>query len=565
MMHRMRLFGSIAAALVLALAVSAQDAGAAPRADLGAGAPADGGSGVSADGGAGASADAGAGSRADGGAGATKMIKLRDGSILWARIESHTSAELELVRADTGGRVALDWGRLDPAQARELQIDFGYLDPNGGEVLVTADQVPLTDGRSVIGKIVNHAPDALHLKTAQSLLQLPLSRIAGPATQVQVPALDIYTKQELYQQKQLELATGLAAEGAVGAEAAFELARYCEKILDFAGAAKHYAETAAKDPQFKPAEVAAARSRASTKAALQEQVDAIAAIDLERKRENFDKALALSKAFVERWPESPLMPEWKKSKDRLDKARERYLKQQVALLWHRESERLSRAAAQKYSFAQCVEYAGSLLAQETLDAVTTALQKSSKSLEPASVNSMWDTREKRGTHRASYGLGTWLLGEERARKDLDKKKDGEKKPELPKAATSEQQKIAEALKRYMDNQAVARKAAGAGAQNSEDAEAFWREQTVGARVQWMLAYHAEYGGTMQVVTVQGENCPECAGKGATEQASGGIVPSTQSNSGGGNRSGQTAVNSASRLVPCNTCKHTGVIRRVVYR
>lgn len=522
MMHPMRFLQTLAAALLCALFVCAQDAGA------------------------------------------TRMIKLRDGSILWARIESHSSQQLDLLRADTGGRVALDWGRLDPTQARELQIDFGYLDPNGGEVLVTADQVPLTDGRSVVGKIVNHAPDALHLKTAQSLLQIPLTRIAGPATQVQVPALDIYTKEELYQQKQQELATGLASEGSAGAEAAFELARYCEKILDFAGAAKHYAEAAAKDPQFKGPEVAAARARATTKAALQEQVDAIAAIDLERKRDNFDKALALSKAFVERWPESPLLPDWKKSKDRLEKARDAYLKQQVALLWHRESERLARAAAQKYSFAQCVEYAGSLLAQETLDAVTKALQKSSKGLEPGTVKALWDAREKRGTHRASYGLGTWLLGEERARKDLDKKKD-EKKAELPKGMTSEQQKIDEALKRYLQNQEVARKAAGGGAQNTEDSEAYWREQLIGTRVQWMLAYHAEYGGTMQVVSVQGENCPECGGKGATEQASGGVVASTPSNSGGGGRSAQTATNSASRLVPCNTCKHTGVIRRVVYR
>lgn len=524
MMHRMRSLASLAAALLLVLAAGAQDT-ATP--------------------------------------GATRMIKLRDGAILWARIDSHSSAQLDLVRADTGGRVALDWGRLDPAQARELQIDFGYLDPNGGEVLVTADQIPLVDGRSIVGKIVNHAPDALHIKTAQSLLQLPLSRIAGPATQVQVPALDIYTKQELYQQKQLELAAGLSAEGAAGAEAAFELARYCEKILDFAGAAKHYAEVASRDPQFKPSEIAAARSRTGTKAALQEQVDALAAIDLERKRENFDKALALSKAFAERWPDSALLPEWKKSKDRLDKARDGYLKQQVASLWYREAERLARAAAQKYSFSQCVEYAGSLLAQETLEAVTTALQKSAKGLESGTVKALWDAREKRGTHRASYGLGTWLLGEERARKDLDKKKD-EKKVELPKGLSSEQKKIEEALKRYLENQAVARKAAGGGASDSEDSEAFWREQTVNARVQWILAYHAEYSGTMQVVALQGENCPECGGRGATEQASGGVVASTPSNSGGG-RSGQTSVNAASRLVPCNTCKHTGVIRRVVYR
>lgn len=529
MIHNMRLpslIAVLAISFLLALAPVAQDAGPGPAA----------------------------------GAAAARMIKLRDGSILWASIRSHTSERLELVRIDTGGRVALDWSRLDPSQARELQIDFGYLDPNGGEVLVSADQVPLTDGRNVVGKIVNHAPDALHIKTAQSLLQVPLSRIAGPATQVQVPALDIYTKEELYQQKQLEL----AASGLPAGESDFELARFCEKILDYAGAAKHYGEAAAKDPAFKPADVAAARARTTARAALQEQVDAIATIDLERKRENFDKALALSQAFRDRWPQSPLLPEWKKSLDRLEKAREAYLKQQIASLWFREAERLCRAAAQKYSFAQCVEYAGGALAQETLDAVTASLQKSAKGLEPAKVKALWDAREKRGQRRSSYGLGTWLLGEERARKDLDKKKDPAK-PELPKAVTSEQQKIEEALARYLKNQEVARKAAGGGAQDSEDAEGYWREQLVATKVQWMLAYHAEYGGTMQVITVQGENCPECAGKGATEVASGGIVPSTPGNSSGGSRSGQTAVNSGSRLVPCNTCKHTGVIRRVVYR
>jgi hypothetical protein len=491
---------------------------------------------------------------------ATRMIRLRDGSLLWASIESHSAEGLQLLRVDTGGRVELEWNRLDPTQARALQIDYGYLDPNGDEVLVTADRLPLVDGRDIVGLIVNHAEDALHLKTAQSLLQIPLARIAGPATQVQVPALDIYTREELYQQKQVELAPRIALGGAAAAEGAFELARFCEKILDYAHAVQHYAEAAQLDPSYKPADVAAARTRAGTKAALQEQVDALAAIDLERKKGNFDKGVALSTAFSERWPESPLLPEWKKALDRLTKARDAFLKQQTVQLWHRETERLARAAAAKYSFAQCVEYAGGLLAQETLDAVTQALQKSAKGIEPGTVRALWDAREKRGTHRASYGLGTWMLGEERARKDLDKKK-AESKPQLPKAQSSEQAKVAEALKRYLQNQEVARKAAGGGATDSEDAEAFWREQLIGTRVQWMLAYHAEYSGNMQVVAVQGENCPECGGKGAREVASGGVGASTP-----GNRDGpQSGSNAGSRLAPCATCKHTGVIRRVVYR
>ena len=50
-------------------------------------------------------------------------------------------------------------------------------------------------------------------------LPIPLQRIAGPSTLVQVPAFDIYTKNELYQQRLFELQERLLAEGSEGAAA----------------------------------------------------------------------------------------------------------------------------------------------------------------------------------------------------------------------------------------------------------------------------------------------------------------------------------------------------------
>ena len=55
--------------------------------------------------------------------------------------------------------------------------------------------------------------EVLWLKTAEGRLPIPLARIAGQATMVQVPAFDIYTRDELYQRKVFELQDRLLIDG----------------------------------------------------------------------------------------------------------------------------------------------------------------------------------------------------------------------------------------------------------------------------------------------------------------------------------------------------------------
>ncbi|MFT5080439.1 MAG: hypothetical protein ACI84E_001095, partial [Planctomycetota bacterium] len=84
-----------------------------------------------------------------------KMLKLRDGSILWGDIEAHTEADLMFHRRDTGGIVNLPWSFLDPGQEHELRLAYGYIASDYQEEMISAERIPLVDGTELIGVILS--------------------------------------------------------------------------------------------------------------------------------------------------------------------------------------------------------------------------------------------------------------------------------------------------------------------------------------------------------------------------------------------------------------------------
>lgn len=480
----------------------------------------------------------------------TIMLRLRSGQILWGSIVAHDPETLEFHRLENGGHVSLPWGLLDPDEENELRLRFGYVDAVVEEVMTKADRFVLDDGTEIIGVVLGRTDDFINVKRASGMQPVPKRRLAGSPTMVQVPALDIFTKEELYQNRVFEQQSNLNRSGTPGARAHYEMAQYCERLFDFAHALHHYKIADKLDPTFNTDMVQGALARTELKAANQEQVDHLAEIDLWRARKQYQKALALVQSFPSTYPNSPLMEDWNKMRERLGRAQEADLRDQVVKRWHYWANALAKRIAREVdSYEGATALADEGLGEELLQNVHADLAKIAPEITIDEVRKLWDERKGGRFRQASYGLGTWLLGKDRARAELEKEEDGDA-PAKGSAAEA-RQKYEERLKRYFENQTIARKAASGQTSEADDPEVFWKDWKVANRAQWILAYYVENSGDFSVERVRFSNCRECGGTGTRE-----IIFT------GGAISGST---SGLQIVPCPTCHTVAVVRRVRYR
>lgn len=476
---------------------------------------------------------------------AATMLRLRDGSIQWGGIQAHDPDGLVFVRLDTGGRVRLPWAYLHPEEERDLRTRFGYVDVSGDEVLIDADHIVTIEGAELTGIIIDRTGDMILIKTASATIPVPKNRLAGAPTIVQVPATEVFTRAELYAQA-LSNADVSAAEGQ------FNLARWCERILDFAHAAEHYKKGAELDATFRPEDMRVSLERALAKAARQDQVDYLSEIDALIGRRRYDEALARADAFKERFPDSPLQAEAKKAHDRSIKARDKFVAERVATLWFTRSGQLARQVSAKMGIEEVINYVGGQMSRDVLDYVTREAQTLTKAATPDDVKKLWQLRRKVRWNRASYGPGTWLLGRDAALKGSQPAKD-ETKPVSEK--DKERADLEKKLLRYMQNQEMARKAKST-AEQSDDREAAWKDLSSDNRASWVLAYYCETSGDLEVDPKPSfTNCRECGGEGVR----------TLSLAGGNVNRASIGKGLSDTTIECPTCHGLGVVRKISYR
>jgi Ni,Fe-hydrogenase III component G len=473
------------------------------------------------------------------------MLRLADGRFEWGRILSHDPDGLVFGRLENGGRARLPWSFLHPEEDLELRTRFGYVDLSGEEVLAEAERIVTNEGVEVIGRIVERTADAYLVKTSTGTIPVPKSRVNTAPTIVRVNALLVWTRAELYANEagQVDLTT---AGGNVA------LAKFCERILDFAHAAEHWKKVAELDPAYQKDEVVAGIVRAQEKAARQDQIDWLADVDDLVGKKKFDEALARAEAFTARFPDSPLIPDAKKKKDRTTKARERYLQERVAQLWPLKAANIARAKSSETSFEAVLAYLDGQMSKDVLDAVTAAAQAISKEASSDVVRRLWAARKKERWLRASYGLGTWLLGKDAALKGSEEEAPA-KEPVT--AADKERADLEKKLKSFLQNQEMARKSKSSADQKDERDTA-WKELPGVARAGWILSYYAENSGDFETMKKPlFGNCRECGGTGTRILT---IAGANVAKSEIGKQSNE-------QVIECPTCHGLGVIRRISYR
>jgi hypothetical protein len=276
-------------------------------------------------------------------------------------------------------------------------------------------------------------------------------------------------------------------------------------------------------------------------------VDLLAQADLWRGRGLYARAWEILDAFPKRYPGSPLLEDWNRMRKRVERYQEREVRDALVERLHHWADVLTRERARSAeSFEAARGWVEDRLADELLGAVHADLQRIAAGITPEDVRRLWDEREGGRVRQASYGLGTWLLGEELALGTPGEEPRAE--PEENTQADA-RKRLEERIRRYLENQEVLRKNQERSG-TEEDPETFWKRWDVHARGQWLLAYFVEHGGLFRLERVRFANCRECGGTGVREVAfSGGAIE------------GQTAT---SVKYACPTCHTLGRVRRVRY-
>lgn len=483
------------------------------------------------------------------------LLRLRSGDIAFGQILGHDPDGLRFRMLETGGELPIPWGTLDPLEADEMRTRYGYVEAATEELLTDADRIELVSGKELIGRIVERTDTHLWVKRAEGTVPIPKSQVRGAITATRAPALDLFTREELYQEKAFELQGRLGASGRTGAQAHDELARYAERLFAYAHALEHYKKALELDPTYEAARLAQDVQRAEAKAALQKEVDHLAEIDLQRARKNYERCLALIAEFRTLYPKSPLLADLNKLADRVGKSQERDLREEVVARWHYWTVRLARAIGQKTNFEEVRAYLDEKMAEDLVREVTEDVQSIAPGVTPDQVRRIWSERKGGKYRTATYGLGTWLLGEA-ARAELDKGAQNQSAPP-PGSAAEARKKLEEKIKRYLENQKLTRQSAQAP-DESNDPQAFWQEWSWAARSQWVQAWFAEKSGEFRDLAARFENCRECGGTGARSILFTGNAASAQDNQQAGGQARE-------QLVICPACRHIGIVRRVRYR
>lgn len=493
------------------------------------------------------------------------MLQLYDGGILWGSIVGHDAQNVHIERLDNGGRLRLPWTTLAPALSEDLLDRYGYVDRSGEEVLIEAERFFLHDGREIVGVILNQTADAFWVKTATSTYPVPKLQIKVAPTRVKVSALEVYTREELYKDEAGRLEATLADTTRTpeeNAQAHWDMGVYCERIYDFAHAVEHFEAARTTAPAFKVNELAAAVDRNRAKVALQTQLDALREVDTLRARGRFDDAVRKADSFIASFEGSPLRVDAAKKKAQVIKARDQKLRERVAEAWVRWLPRLldQKARMPGLTLEAALDYVDQGLKNDLIESVSKEVSKTvTAEATPDLVKRHWAERQAGRWRSASYGQGTWLLGESEARKGLEEQKDEAK----PQSETDAARKELEArIQRYLQNQEMVRKAASGGADGEEeDREAFWAEYSSSSKSLWMLAFHVEKSGEYQLRNPTFTNCPDCGGRGVRE-----IVHVRGALNAGNNQGGGPAATGGQiSLAKCPTCYHIGVFRKVWYR
>lgn len=449
-----------------------------------------------------------------------QTVQFADGRVLLAKVEDADGNGLRVRRLDNGGTLDLRWEHLSASCAAQVKKQWNLMADTQDEILVRADEVEFMQGGSkqtLVGKVAERGADPLVLQIKGVPYRIPRGELLAMRT-VDVPVMQVYTKDEWYAEKLAEAAPGDQADKHLLLAEALIRVRDYDHARDHLTKAKEFGNS--RDPQ----RLEATSQRLQRYAEAAKERDLIDQIQAARSRgqlADFEKGNKLVAEYEKAFAQPKLKSEFDVEKKRLAESRARFLTQQVADQFRRAIQPFAdkKVADNTVTLQQARDYAQGKLADELFTRVAQQLR-----IEVDEARQMWGEREKypvgKRTEYFAYGIGSWVLGTKVIEKDtsLEKAKGqqqgGGTKQQDPN--TPETQRIMRLMREALDRRRSA--AQGGGEQQEEQTdEQWWSTATRPERAGWLRAYFAEFGGQLKLTYAGLSPCVSCVGEGKTTQ------------------------------------------------
>lgn len=440
-----------------------------------------------------------------------QTLQLADGRILLGKIESTDSQGIRVKRLDNGGTLDLRWEQLSPAEVLRIQPPAERTD----DFLVPAVEVVYTQNgtRQSIFGIADPGSDPLIVTVKGVPMRIPRTDLLG-VHKVQVPATQVYSKDEFYSMRASELQPGSSADKHI------QLAGDLIAVRDYEHAGEHLARAKELGNATDPKRLDQMQQKLQSykdAAKEREMLDQIQAARSRGSLSDFEKGRKWIEQFPKDFPQSRLKADFELEKKRFEAARTRFLTEQVADQWRRSIQIVAdkKAADTTATLANARDYAE---AGKMTDDIVARLAAQLR-IEATEVKTLWAGRENypaigKRTEHFGYGIGSWVLGAEKILKGTTAGKAAEKKGQPPPTSgnTPAVDRLAKLMREALEQRRKTLQSDPQGARKLTE-EDWWRQATRAERVAWLRAYYAEYGQQLKVAFQTVSECVSCYGEG----------------------------------------------------
>ena len=440
-----------------------------------------------------------------------EMIFLKDGRFMHVKVVEHDDIGLRVQRFDTGGILFVRWELLREDDRKRLRVEFGYEeDDSDADLRMAGHRVYVRKGDYYDGIIDPDQSDQERIVIRHDGKEFQFVRSSiRRIEEREISVFDVYTPEELYQQKLAELQPDDAYP-----ESHFDMARWSTKVGMYGEALKHYTKFSELAPDEKVDYVANQKKRLEILDAQKEIRDAIKLAEKQGRRHRYAECLAyFDEVLAVPNLDQGLRSDVEAKKAKFERRRWKYYAEIVEKEYHRLVTKKINAMARSRDIRSkddekklTIDKVMSYLRSEMHKEIVNDLARKHELDPKKEVEKMWEERKSRGKRTASYGAGTFIV---------EKGKTGAGRQ------NARTQRIQDLQRRFGGRNGRGGNQQGQGNQPKQPRlvtkDEWWEGVDSVRRSFWMRAYYAEKSGKMEVTNVVQRPCPHCGGTGTIKE------------------------------------------------
>lgn len=438
-------------------------------------------------------------------------IVLVDGRYLQVKVLGATEKKLHVKLLDTGGELWIPWDLIRESDRDRLMVQFGYKEEERGEITRAGIRLVTKSGEEFFGVPekqfdAQSVPDEVVIIYKGRKWPFKKSMIRSIDWQ-DVPALEAYTKEQLYDQELARI-----KPGEEDLEGHWDLARFSMDIELYARAVEHMLRVKSIDPAYRADFVSNQLGRLEMLARNQKIVDAMRGAKRESYHKRFDQSVEQLDQILSLENLDPnLKADAELTKEGVLKRRWDYFAKLVTRgyfdMMNNKIGKMSRDRKLKLKEAQ------NQIRRELHKEIVADLATKYGLDVKKEVEKMWEERVVHQPRRASYGSGTFIV--------LGKAKGAEQRMQ-------QMQRMQQRQAQQQRNRNGRR--GGNQQQQQQQQQTFqppkpptkddWWDKLADSsmRAQWLKCYYAENGKKLEVVGERKNSCSRCGGTGSIKFA-----------------------------------------------